>query len=159
MMTDSTVVDVDDVDRGIVVAETIARIAHYGQTCRFGGESFITHPAAVAADVARQRFSRFVATAWLHDVLEDTPLTVDHLRSAGVADSTIEAVEILTRVDPFQPYDDYIERIVSSHNAAALIVKRADLEHNLRPSCPPEHRERYLKALGRISTCAAWRKL
>jgi hypothetical protein len=67
-------------------------------------------------------------TAVLHDVLEDTNLTVDDLLSSGVPRTVIDAVVVLThrREDS---YDQYIERV--AENECARIVKLADLADNL----------------------------
>lgn len=140
----------------ILIAETIARVAHYGQTCRFGGEPFISHPETVASYVKPE----YQPTAWLHDVLEDTPLTVDHLRTAGISEATITAVELLTRPHEFLEYDTYIQRIIESGNITALVVKHADLTHNLRPSLPERMRPRYERALLAIRPAIlAWDRL
>ena len=62
-----------------------------------------------------------------------------------------EALRLLTRGD--EHYSEYIERIATSGNRLAIIVKRADLEDNLRPcpSCPEHLQTRYRKALERLS--------
>ena len=59
-----------------------ATVAHSGQTRKYTGEPYIEHPAAVAAIVASVRHtSAQVAAAWLHDVVEDTIVTLDDMRS------------------------------------------------------------------------------
>lgn len=129
------------------VAEIIAIVAHFGQTTKSEGMVYITHPAAVAARVADE----YKALAWLHDVLEDCPwLTEGHLLAAGIDSATLTALRLLTRDDKREAYAEYIERITSSGNVAALTVKLADLKHNLRPSCPPSLRARYEPAVLRI---------
>lgn len=67
-------------------------------------------------------------TAVLHDVLEDTTLTVDDLLGSGVPRTVVDAVVVLTR-RPDEPYDEYIER-VADHQLARE-VKLADLADNL----------------------------
>lgn len=129
----------------VATAELIAILAHYGQTTQSERMAFLHHPATVAASVPYE----YKAVAWLHDVLEDSSFTEGHLRAAGIEESTITAVKLLTR-GTNTPYRDYIERIATSGNLAALIVKAADLKHNLRPSCPESLAGRYRLALPRI---------
>ena len=67
----------EDVAR-IQAAFQFARKAHEGQT-RKSGEPYIIHPVAVARIVAEelQLGPNTVIAAFLHDVVEDTPVTLD----------------------------------------------------------------------------------
>ena len=65
--------------------------------------------------------------ALLHDVVEDTDITLAQLREMGFPDIVVEAVGVLTR-EHSVPYQEYIKRVKS--NPLARIVKLADLEHN-----------------------------
>ena len=54
--------------------------AHEGQT-RKTGEPYITHPVAVALELAEMHLdAQAIAAALLHDVVEDTPATLDNIR-------------------------------------------------------------------------------
>lgn len=66
----------------------------------------------------------------LHDVVEDTALTLPDLRAQGVEESVLEAVDLLTHRDGIS-YQDYVKNIVRSGNATAIQVKLNDLHHNL----------------------------
>ena len=68
--------------------------------------------------------------ALLHDVVEDTPITLDDLRDKGYSDEIIVAIDALTRRTD-ETYSAYIERL--SNNKLARRVKIADLQHNLDP--------------------------
>lgn len=105
------------------IAQAIARKAHAGQTDK-AGAPYIEHPTHVAAQVNGDKAK---ATAWLHDVVENTPTTFDDLRAAGVEDDVIGALELLTH-DKSVPYLDYASNL--KHNALARTVKLADLAHN-----------------------------
>ena len=63
----------------IVKAQTLALIAHAGQA--YGTKPFIEHPKDVARRAREYGFAEHViAAAWLHDVLEDSPIvTFNHL--------------------------------------------------------------------------------
>ncbi|MBQ7324730.1 MAG: bifunctional (p)ppGpp synthetase/guanosine-3',5'-bis(diphosphate) 3'-pyrophosphohydrolase [Clostridia bacterium] len=65
--------------------------------------------------------------ALLHDVVEDTPYTLDDLREMGFPDAVLEALALLTH-DPAVPYMDYVKEIAT--NSIAKAVKMADLRHN-----------------------------
>lgn len=58
-------------------AAVFAAKAHDGQTRKFTGAPYITHPAEVATIVATTpgATAEMVAAAWLHDVVEDTEVT------------------------------------------------------------------------------------
>ena len=104
------------------LAEAIARAAHAGQTDR-AGRPYIEHVERVAAGVEPAD----AAVAWLHDVLEDTPITAGDLAAQGVDPEVIEAVEAITRHDDEHP-DGYYARVRA--NPAALRVKASDLADN-----------------------------
>ena len=65
--------------------------------------------------------------ALLHDVVEDSELTLDDLRQMGFGDAVIAALALLTH-DPAVEYMDYVRAI--KDNPIARAVKLADLRHN-----------------------------
>ncbi|MDF9411637.1 HD domain-containing protein [Brevibacillus laterosporus] len=107
-----------------VEAVLLATKAHANQQDK-GGQPYILHPLRVMmympSDEAR-------AVAVLHDVLEDTDVTVDDLRVAGFPKEVVEAVMILTK-NPKEEYDSYITRV--KQNQLARAVKIADIKDNL----------------------------
>lgn len=109
------------------LALAIATDAHRGQYDK-GGESYIHHPVAVAAAFADDCRH---AAALLHDVVEDTALTLDHLRDMGIPGEVVLAVDALTKRDG-EPYPAYLARVKA--NPVARDVKLADLTHNSRLS-------------------------
>ncbi len=128
-------------------AMRIAFDAHFGQKDR-GDTPYICHPLHVADQMPDERTT---AAAILHDVLEDTELTADDLRREGIPDDVVRIVEILTR-DRRISYASYIDRIIASRNYDALLIKQADLRHNmdesrtLTGSLPPGLLRRYQSA-------------
>lgn len=127
----------------ILVAKTIAHLAHAGQTVESTGEDFIMHPAGVAALLPTE----YQAAGWLHDVLEDTKVTVTQLAQLSLRKETIEIVTIVSRDKSKESYTEFIQRIAASHNIGAIRVKLADLTHNQRPGCPDSLRTRYEAAV------------
>ena len=106
-------------------AYKIAEAAHRGQVDKAGAD-YINHPLTVAADVGENPSAIIVAL--LHDVAEDTSLTIDELRKEiPLTDDEAQALELLTH-DDNTPYLEYVERIKSNELAAK--VKAADLKHN-----------------------------
>ncbi len=106
-------------------AETIARAAHAGQVDKTGAP-YIDHPRRVAARVEADEAQ---AVAWLHDVVEDTTVTLDELAEQFPA-SVVEAVDVLTRRDG--DGDGYYVRVRA--NPLALVVKLADIADNTDPA-------------------------
>ncbi len=101
----------------------IAEKAHAGQKDK-AGKDYIVHPAAVAGMLETDEEK---AVAYLHDVVEDTDVTLEDLRSFGFNELIVEAVKAITKTEG-EDYDDYIERL--SENELAVKVKLADMKHN-----------------------------
>lgn len=112
----------------IATARAIAEEAHADQVDKVGAP-YIGHPARVAArlDPVTQPVAH--AAAWLHDVLEDTDVDADALRSRGIPDDVVRVVELLTRTGDG---DEYYARI--RRDPVALAVKEADLADNGDPA-------------------------
>ncbi len=121
----------------------IARKAHAGQYRRDGHTPYINHPAAVARKLSGES-AEVIATAWLHDVLEDTAETAETLRAAGVPDSVINAVEVLTKSKDVS-YDEYLSGV--RQNWIARKVKVADMLHNLSDNPTDKQIVKYAKGL------------
>src|SRR5262249_30480364 len=83
----------------------IAAKAHDGQTDK-DGQPYILHPLRVMA-AAKGIDAQIVAV--LHDVVEDTAITLDDLRAAGFSGQVLEAVRCVTH-DKSEPYADYVVR-------------------------------------------------
>ena len=110
-------------------AETLARDAHTGQLDK-ADLPYIEHPERVAARVAEiDGRPEAIAVAWLHDVVEDTPVTLDDLRAAGFTDDVIAAVDALTR--RAAEGEAYYARVAA--NELAAVVKQADIWDNTSP--------------------------
>ncbi|WP_457100174.1 5' nucleotidase, NT5C type [Microbacterium sp. P5_E9] len=110
-------------------AKAIAVAAHTGQPDKLGVD-YIQHPAAVSRHFDAKTQTLEHCAAWLHDVIEDTPVKADRLLLAGVHPEVVEVVELLTRAEGAG--DEYYERIAA--HPAARAVKYADITHNTDPS-------------------------
>ena len=108
----------------LIRAEEIAVKAHKGQVDK-GGEEYIHHPWRVMESF---RMPEDKMVAILHDVVEDTPVTLEDLKSEGFSSDVIHAVDCMTRGEG-ESWNKYIERVKGDN--IALRVKIADLRDNL----------------------------
>jgi len=70
--------------------------------------------------------------ALLHDVVEDTAITLEDLRARGYAPAVVEIVRLVTR-DRSLEYLDWVRTIIASGNRSAMKVKLADNQDNADP--------------------------
>jgi len=129
----------------------LAKQHHEGQTDK-AGNPYIEHPLRVMNQVESEE-EKIVAV--LHDIVEDTDISLDDLRNEGFSKEVVSAVECLTKQDG-ENYDSYIERI--SFNPLAVKIKLADLEDNRDLTRLPEvtdkdleRVEKYDKALEKLT--------
>lgn len=113
----------------LATAEWRATAAHEGQVDK-AGRPYIEHPRRVADRVAEvDGRAAAVCVAWLHDVVEDSNVTLDELLDDDFSDAIVDAVDALTRRE--DEGDDYYRRVAS--NDLAVAVKRADIWDNTNP--------------------------
>ena len=112
------------------------------------GLPYVFHPFHLAEQMETEDTT---IVALLHDVVEDSELTLDDLRQMGFGDAVIAALALLTH-DPAVEYMDYVRAI--KDNPIARAVKLADLRHNsdlTRLDTVDEkalaRREKYLQAM------------
>lgn len=105
-----------------VKAMKIAYQAHHGQT-DVNGVPYIFHPYHIAEQMNDEITT---CAALLHDVAEDTNITLDELKNEFPPE-VINALRLLTHNDGAD-YFDYIRAIKSDPVAKA--VKLADITHN-----------------------------
>ncbi len=105
-------------------AVSIAKLAHQGQVDK-AGVDYINHPLRVM-DAVEDEKEKIVAV--LHDVVEDSEITLKDLRKQGFSEEIVTAVGCLTRL-PGETYEQFIERVKC--NPLARKVKLHDLEDNM----------------------------
>lgn len=103
-------------------AMRIAYAAHHGQTDR-SEQPYIFHPYHLAEQMGDEVS---VCVALLHDVAEDTAVTLEELTREFPAE-IVDALRLLTH-EPGTDYFDYVRAIRA--NPVAVKVKLADIEHN-----------------------------
>ena len=104
-------------------AMKIAYNAHKEQTDK-NGIPYIYHPIHLAEQMDDENT---ICVALLHDVAEDTDITLEELKSEGFHDEVIAALKLLTHDDKV-PYMEYVRAV--KENPIATKVKLADLRHN-----------------------------
>lgn len=120
-------------------AAEIAYNAHMGQRDK-AGMPYIFHPYHVAEQMKDEATA---CAALLHDVAEDTAVTLDDL-AKEFPPEIIGALRLLTH-DPKDDYMDYVAKI--KKNPIARAVKIEDLKHNSDISRMSENSPLYERAL------------
>jgi (p)ppGpp synthase/HD superfamily hydrolase len=118
--------EVRDVNKVLEIAKELALKYHANQK-DLGGESYIKHIEAVVAGV---NTTEEKIVAYLHDILEDTPLFPNDLLVKGIPQNLINAVQLLTK--GIGSSDEYFKKI--KRNPLARVVKMSDLKHNAQIS-------------------------
>lgn len=111
-------------------AITLAAKYHDGQYDQ-GGMPYITHVLKVM-HYCKTDDEELMCIAVLHDIVEDTPVTFADLTQLGMSERVVRGVGDLTKWKGFDDeidLENYIQGIML--NKDAIIVKMADLRHNM----------------------------
>ncbi len=120
-------------------AYEFASQAHEGQVRR-SGEPYILHPLAVASIIAgMQMDATSIMAALLHDVVEDTEVDLEDIRSA-FGDTCAMLVDGLTKLEKIQyrsreehQNENYRKMFVAmAQDIRVILIKLADRLHNMR---------------------------
>ncbi len=123
----------------IISAYEFAAKAHEGQT-RSSGQAYIIHPLAVAYTLLELGMDTdTICAALLHDVVEDTPATLDDLKKRFGQDVAmlVDGVTKLGKMPVFTKEEQQAENIrkillAMSQDIRVMIIKLADRLHNMR---------------------------
>src|SRR3989442_12109591 len=117
--------------------------AHQGQK-RLSGDDFVSHSVAVATILAEQQMdTTTIAAALLHDVVEDSDITLDRLRR-DFGNEVADLVDGLTKISTphfrssgEEQAENYRKLLMSvARDARVIIIKLADRLHNMRTLDP-----------------------
>ena len=97
--------------------------AHKDQVDK-SGIPYVFHPIHLAESMTDE-YSTIAAL--LHDVVEDTDVSIEQLREDGYPEEVLEVIQLLTH-KKCEPYMQYVRNLM--HNPIARAVKMADLRHN-----------------------------
>lgn len=103
----------------------IALETHTGQK-DLDGNPAILHPLAVGL---MGRTDAEIKAGFLHDVVEDSSITLEDLKNRG---DVLTALALLSHDKEKVGYFEYVENIIASGNVTAIHVKLNDLHHNLQ---------------------------
>jgi guanosine-3',5'-bis(diphosphate) 3'-pyrophosphohydrolase len=129
--------------REVVRAYEYAAVAHDGQLRR-SGEAYITHPVAVATELADLGLdTATIAAAILHDVVEDTPASRDEIADY-FSEEVAHLVDGVTKLDRLK-VDSQEEQqaetlrkmiLAMAKDIRVLLIKLSDRLHNMETIGP-----------------------
>ena len=124
--------------REVIRAYRYAEAMHAGQM-RHSGDPYITHPVAVATELATLGLgTATLVAALLHDVVEDTGATLEDIRE-GFGDEVVHLVDGVTKLDRIQVESKQEQQaetlrkmfIAMARDIRVLVIKLADRLHNM----------------------------
>ena len=129
----------DDQVQKILSAYEFGAAAHQGQTRR-SGEPYITHPVAVAHELAEMHLdSEAICAAILHDVVEDTPATLEEIREkfgeevALIVDGVSKLDQIQFRSRAEAQAESFRKMMLAMiEDIRVILVKLSDRLHNMQ---------------------------
>ncbi len=132
----------------------LAAESHRGQKDKVG-HPYVLHVLIVMFRLESDE-ERIVGV--LHDIVEETPVTLDRLKALGYSERIVEAIGCLTWRKGQESYEEYVRRL--KPNDLAAEVKRADLADHLTPRIEggstwlethyPELYKRYIWAMSEL---------
>ncbi len=123
----------------IITAYEFANKAHTGQK-RSSGQDYIVHPLAVSYILLELGMDTdTICAAMLHDVVEDTPVTLDEVRKRFGQDVAmlVDGVTKLNKIPIFNREEQQAENVrkillAMSQDIRVMIIKLCDRLHNMR---------------------------
>ena len=133
--------DIELIRQAYIVAEK----AHQGQT-RASGEPYVNHVVAVADILVNLHLDyESVAAAFLHDVVEDSDISLDSIRQqfgdsiADLVDGVTKMHAIDAQVDQYRNQHDQVQAeslrkllLAMANDVRVVLIKLADRLHNMR---------------------------
>ena len=140
------------VDEAMLNRAYVYAMKMHGAQLRASGDPYFAHPIEVAGILTDYKLdAAAIATALLHDTIEDTPATREEIAAKFGEDvaNMVEGVTKLTRLELQSEYTKQSENLrkfilAISKDIRVLLVKLADRLHNMRTLqfVAPEKRER-----------------
>lgn len=122
--------------------------AHKNQVDK-GGSPYYLHPIYVALNMESEE-QKIVAL--LHDVIEDTEITIGDLKKKGFSEKIIEAVDAITKKG--ESYEEYLKKV--KDNELAKAVKIEDIKNNMDVSRLKEITEKDIARIEKYKKALAY---
>ncbi|MBU2602138.1 MAG: bifunctional (p)ppGpp synthetase/guanosine-3',5'-bis(diphosphate) 3'-pyrophosphohydrolase [Actinobacteria bacterium] len=130
-------------DRDLVGRAFRIAVTHHREQRRASGEDYILHPVGTAAICADLRLdSATIAAALLHDVVEDTEVSVEEVRSefgdevALLVDGVTKLTQMSFRSVEEEQAENFRKMIIAmAKDIRVILIKLADRLHNMRTLC------------------------
>ncbi|MBI1392682.1 MAG: RelA/SpoT family protein [Alphaproteobacteria bacterium] len=129
-----------DVDEDMLNRAYVFSMRAHGDQTRKSGDPYFTHPLAVAQILTELKADpATVATALLHDVVEDTPTTVADIERAfgaeiaRLVDGVTKLSQIELKSEASKQAENFRKLVMAmADDVRVLLVKLADRLHNMR---------------------------
>jgi (p)ppGpp synthase/HD superfamily hydrolase len=131
-------------------AIALAVEAHAGEVDK-QGKPYILHPLHL---MMQMETAEEMITAVLHDVVEDTPTTLEDLRQQGFPEAVLEALALLTHDTASTSYKEYVAAV--KPNPLARKVKLADSGAQYGCASSAGDGDEGLRPSGKISSCLGY---
>ncbi len=127
-------------DTSLIEAAYILADRAHAEQKRDNGDPYITHPLAVANILAGYHLDvGSIVTALLHDVVEDTPVTLAEIERrfgkpvSGLVDGVTKLTRLELNSDRTKQAENFRKLVLAmSRDIRVLLVKLADRLHNMR---------------------------
>lgn len=104
-------------------------VAKHAGTRDKGGVPYIMHPLHVMMEMKKAGCTEDeLAAGVMHDIVEDTDVTLDDLRTMGFSEAVVLAVDSVTKREG-EAIDEYRRRVAT--NQTGRKIKLQDLRHNM----------------------------
>ena len=142
-----------NLDESLIQKAYILSKSAHGNQKRHSGDPYFSHPLAVAEILAELKLDQeSIVTALLHDVVEDTEITLDEIEKdfgENIA-KLVDGVTKLGKIDSISSNERVAENfrklaLAMSQDIRVLIVKLADRVHNMRTLFYVPSREKKVK--------------
>ena len=127
-------------DEGLINKAYVYAMKAHGSQMRASGDPYFSHPLEVAGILTSYRLdAATIATALLHDVVEDTGATIEELQKmfgpevAKLVDGVTKLTQIELQSDHSKQAENFRKLLLAmSEDIRVLLVKLADRLHNMR---------------------------
>ncbi len=129
-----------EAEEGLLNRAYVFAVNAHGKQTRASGDPYYSHPVEVAGILTDLKLdSRTIATALLHDTVEDTDVTTEDIRS-NFGDDIAELVDGVTKLSQLELISEETKQaenfrkllLATARDVRVLLVKLADRLHNMR---------------------------